>query len=42
MYGMRDRLDWHDPSVPMAALFVMAVFLAVVANIVAAAWIAGL
>ena len=42
MHAMRNPHDWRDTSIPMAALFVIGLFFAIVANIVAAAWIAGL
>lgn len=42
MNVMRNRLDFPDGGIPMAALFVMALLLALMANFVAAAWIAGL
>jgi hypothetical protein len=42
MSVMRNRLDLPDTGIPMAVLFVMAVLLAVLANVLSAAWIAGL
>ena len=42
MYAMRDPFDLPEGGAPMAVLFVIALFLAVLANFVAAGWIAGL
>ena len=39
---MRNRLDFPGTGIPMALLFGMALLLAILANFVAAAWIAGL